>query len=180
MFDWMMDFLGPLLVGLSAVGALGFLLGAFIEESLSPFPSPLLLLGVALFLNKPVSWEMAGDAYSLILVPVAVGATLGSLVLYDLAYVGGKSAINRFNRRVGFSWEKVEKFEEKLKRNKYDGLAIYLARATPFVPGAVITAASGILRIRFTTFLLATFCGVLTRATIIFFAWVSFGQVLFD
>lgn len=180
MFDSMPGFLGQLLAGLSAVGALGFLLGAFIEESLSPFPSPLLLLGVALFLPRPVSPEMVGDAYSLVLVPVAVGATLGSLVLYNLAYVGGKVAINRFNRRVGFSWEKVEKFEEKLKRDKYDGLAIFIARATPFVPGAVVTAASGILRIRLMTFLAATFFGVLTRATIIFFFWVSFGQVLFD
>lgn len=148
-------------------GAFGVFLATLLEEIIAPIPSPLVPLTAGFFL-LPVSdgfLVVAWQALLIIAFPVALGVTLGSLVVYCIGYWGGKLAIEKSKKWIGLSWEDVEKMEQKLIRGKGDEILLFTLRVLPVVPGVAISGFCGVVRYPLKTFSILTFFGALVRAT---------------
>ncbi len=176
----MFEFVQHWVLSAGAWGAVGFFAGAFLEEVAFPFPSPLLLIGVAFFFGKPVTFAIIIRMLWSVILPIATGATLGSLVIYGIAYSGGKIAVIKFSKRLGFSWDDVEKIREKLSTRRSDEIVLFLSRCLPFAPTTLVTIAAGIVRMNPILYIMLTFLGICIRVTGLFVGALLFGQTLFQ
>jgi membrane protein DedA with SNARE-associated domain len=163
-------------------GSLGVFLGSFIEEVIAPIPSTLIILGSSFFMMQgaPIS---IGSIVSLILyvsIPAALGLTLGSLFLYAIGYYIGKPFITRWGKYMGFSWEDVEKTQQKFAESKNDDIALFSLRAIPIVPSIAISTFCGIIRYKIKNYILITFLGSIVRASILGFIGWQFGRFYLD
>ena len=175
----MLDLIQSWVFQAGAWGALGFFVGAFLEEVAFPLPSPLLLIGVAFFTGNPLSLLAVLKMLGLVILPVSLGATLGSLVIYGLAYFGGKATIDRFAKWLSFSWTDVIKLQEKLDQTRSDEWLLFLSRCLPFTPTTLLTAMAGIIRMNIPVFILVTFAGIFIRVTALFVGALILGQSIF-
>jgi membrane protein DedA with SNARE-associated domain len=146
----------------------GFFVGAFLEELVLPFPSPLLLLGASLFIGRAISFVVVLKMIGLVILPITLGATAGGLVIYGIAYYGGKALIDRLSKWLGFSWDDVERLRQKLNARKSDEAVVFIARCLPFTPTTLITAVAGVVRMNPIVFTLITFLGILVRVSVLF------------
>ena len=74
------------------LGAMGVFFAEIIEEVVVPIPSALVLFTSGfILLSGEVSYEFFKDLIFVITIPGALGLTLGSTVIYYLAYYGGKT-----------------------------------------------------------------------------------------
>lgn len=163
-----------------AWGALGFFVGAFLEEIALPLPSPLLLIGVAFFVGKPLlSVVILSKILFMVILPITVGATLGSFLVYILAYYGGKSAIDRWGKRWGVTWDEVEKFRAKMSKTRSDEMVLFLSRCLPFTPTTLLTIIAGIVRMNPWVYVVLTFLGILVRVTALFAGSLIFSSAIF-
>jgi len=149
-------------------GAVGVLLAAFIEEIIAPIPSSLVAMFAGFFLlPTEYTWLQAIGASSLeVAIPMSIGVTAGSLVIYAVAYFGGKPIVIRYGKWLGLSWVLIEKTEEKFTKGYADELILFVARALPFVPSVAISAFCGLVRYPIKTFVLLTLAGTFIRSTI--------------
>lgn len=159
-------------------GSLGVFLGSLIEEILAPIPSTLVILGSSFFIMQGVPFS-PGSAFSLILyvsIPAALGLTLGSLFLYAIGYFIGKPFITRWGKYMGFSWDDVEKTQQKFAESKNDDIALFSLRAIPVVPSIAISTFCGIIRYKIKNYIFITFLGSIVRASILGFLGWQFGR----
>ncbi|MBX4200281.1 VTT domain-containing protein [Candidatus Parcubacteria bacterium] len=175
----MFEFIQNLIVQAGAIGALGFFIGAFCEEVLAPLPLPLLLAGVAFFYGKTITVGLIVKALIVVVLPITGGATLGSLVIYCLAYFGGKQAILKWSKWFGFSWDDVEKLRENLSHRKSDEVILFISRCLPFTPTTLLTVLAGIVRMNVVTYTLLTFSGIFVRVILLFSGAMVFGNSIF-
>ena len=166
-------------LGAGAWGALGFFVGAFIEEVAFPLPSPLLLIGVAFFFGKPITLAAIGKMLGTVILPISLGATLGSLVIFGIAYSGGRVAITKFSKYLGFTWDDVEKVREKLAKRTSDDWTVFISRCIPYSPTTIVTVLAGIVRMDAVRFTLLTFAGIFIRVAGLFFGAFLFGHSIF-
>ncbi len=176
----MFQFIQNWVLTAGALAALGFFLGAFLEEAVLPFPSPLLLLGAGLFIGKIVTVTILLKMIIIVILPIALGATLGSLVVYTLAYSGGKALINKFSRWLGFAWDDVERLRQKLQNRRSDELVLFLVRCLPFTPTSLVTAIAGVVRMNPWVFTLITFAGILVRVLVLFVGAFFFSHAFYQ
>jgi membrane protein DedA with SNARE-associated domain len=162
------------------LAALGFFIGAFLEEVVLPFPSPLLLLGAGLFIGKGFSLVALLKMIIIVVVPITAGATVGGLVIYGLAYSGGKATIDRFSRWLGFSWDDVERLRVKLQNRRSDELVLFLMRCLPFTPTSLVTVIAGVVRMRPWVFTVMTFAGIFVRVSALFIGAFLFSHTFFQ
>jgi membrane protein DedA with SNARE-associated domain len=150
------------------LGALGVFLGSFIGEIVGPFPSVGMILAASFWFIDHLSFSFAliFKIFLLVSLPEALGVTLGSFVTYSIGYFGGKPAIEKVGKYFGITWNSVEKFHNKLKNTKKEGLYIFLIRSTPLIPNMLINTACGLLRVDTFKYVVATFFGSFVRATI--------------
>jgi membrane protein DedA with SNARE-associated domain len=148
-------------------GATTVVVGVLIESIIVPIPSPLIIMGAGSILIEPTL--SAGAAFMPILtkivLPGAFASTVGAYFTYLVAYWGGKPAVERYSRFLGFDWKMVLAMEEKLKGRV--ALMIFLLRALPIVPLSLISGAVGVLRLSAVQFGLWTFLGSLPRCLIL-------------
>lgn len=176
----MFDFVQNWVLQAGTLGAAGFFIGAFLEEVALPLPSPLLLIGVAFFVGQPLfSLSVIGKITFVVILPISAGAALGSLVIYGLTYAGGKSAIDRFGKRLGINWGDVLKLQEKLSHRKSDEAVLFFSRCLPFTPTTLITALAGIIRMNVWIFLGLTFAGIFVRVSVLFAGALLLGHSIF-
>lgn len=149
-------------------GAVGVLLAAFLEEIIAPIPSSLVAMSAGFFLiPTEYTWLQAIVAASLkVAIPMSVGITTGSLVVYAIAYFGGKSIIARYGKWFGISWTTIEKTEQKFTKGYADELTLLGARVLPFVPSVAISAFCGLVHYPIKTFIVLSFVGSLIRSVI--------------
>lgn len=154
---------------ISEYGAIGVFLATLIEEIIAPIPSPLVPLTAGFFLlpANETFFNTIWQAFFIIALPVALGITIGSLVVYSIGYWGGKPTIEKSKRWLGLSWQDIEKTEHKLTKGKGDEIVLFTLRLIPIIPGVAISGFCGIVRYPLKTFLLITFIGALVRATIL-------------
>lgn len=155
-------------------GAMGVLIAAIIEEVIAPIPSALVVSGAGFILLKdaPLVIESFVKLFLIVAVPASIGATLGSLFVYGLAFWGGKKICNRYGKYLGFSWEDIEKAEKKFTARKADEIILFTVRSIPIIPSVAISAFCGLIRLKIGVYILFTFLGTLVRALILgFIGW---------
>jgi len=156
------------------LGSLGVFLGSFISEIVGPFPSVGMILAASFWFmdHLPFSFTLIFKIFFLISLPEALGVTLGSFVIYSIGYFGGKPAIEKIGKYFGLSWKAVEKFHDRLRGTKREGLYLFILRSIPLIPNMLINAACGLLRVNTFRYTIATFLGSFVRATIYaFMGW---------
>ena len=139
-------------------GPWGIFIGMFLESSILPIPSELVLVTAGLA-GVPI-WE--------IVLFGTIGSTLGSIVGY---YIGhrGRPLMKRYGKYILITDKRLKKSEKWFKR--YGDWTILISRLIPFVPYKIFSITSGVLRMNLKKFVLFTFIGTIPRAFIL--AWIG-------
>ena len=150
-------------------GAWGIFLASVLEEIFVPIPSTLVMMGGGFSLLSGAPLSMAGviKLFHIIVVPAAAGVTLGSLVVYFLAYTLGKPFLERYGAFFGLSWRLIERVQSRFGQGYADELVLFLSRAIPAMPSVAITAFCGLTRVPVKRYIALTFLGMTIRATIL-------------
>ncbi len=149
-------------------GAIGVLFAAFLEEIIAPIPSSLVAMFAGFFLvPAEFTWAKAMVvAFLKVAIPMSIGVTGGSLIVYAVAYFGGKPIIARYGKWFGISWTSIEKTEQRFIKGYADELTLLGARALPIIPSVAISAFCGLVRYPIKTFIFLTLLGTFLRSTI--------------
>jgi membrane protein DedA with SNARE-associated domain len=146
-------------------GPLGVFLATFTEEVIAPIPSAVVTLSSGfLFLSGSFSLFLIKELLLIVALPTAMGMTIGSLVIYCVAFWGGKKIIDRLGNFLGVTWQDIEKFEVRADESKWDELGLLVVRILPIVPSVVIGLTAGLMRYNLKKFLIITFIGSFIRA----------------
>jgi membrane protein DedA with SNARE-associated domain len=148
-------------------GALGVFLIAFIQEVIPPIPSTLVSAGSGLLIVGDASVNAASimKLVTHVGLPIAVGMTLGAMIVYGVVYWGGAPAVKRFGHFVGISWDDIERFRARMRGTAADDVIFFVARAFPLTPSILLNVVCGVLRWNPISFIVSTFFGTLIRAT---------------
>lgn len=150
------------------LGAGGIFLAGVLEEFISPVPSPLVMLGAGFFfLEGAVDAAFVQTLIFTVAIPVALGITIGSLVIYGAAYAFGKPILVRWGNFIGLNWSDVERLQVRMRGTSRDEWLVFLARAVPIIPSTAIAAFCGVIRMRVVKYLIITAAGVFIRAIIL-------------
>ena len=152
----------------SFYGGVAVLTTTLLNEILALIPYHILLSGQLLFLEGPLSVELFRNLLLFVAVPVGLGTTIGSLVTYTLAYLGGKPAIERLGKYIKLSWTSVENVKNRLAGNWYDEVVFFALRAIPLLPSLPINVAAGLIRMRPITYIFLTLVGTIIKIMILF------------
>ena len=166
---------------ISTYGIWGVLAATLIEEIIAPIPSGLVPLAAGFFLLPADATFalVAVEAIALVALPVAVGMSIGSALVYALGYYGGKPLIEKNERFLGISWRDIERIEKRVIRGKRDELTLFLLRLVPIIPGVAISGFCGVVRYPFSRFIAITFFGSGLRAYALGLAGWQAGEFYF-
>lgn len=145
----------PLIV---SYGGPGIALGMFLESSILPIPSELILITAGLFFD-PLTVAIWG----------AIGSTLGAMVGYYVGFKGGRPVVDRYGPYFLVTRERVDTAEKKFR--SWGPHAVLIGRLIPLIPFKVFSITSGILKLNFESFTVMTFIGTLPRAFLL--AWLG-------
>src|SRR3989344_5541475 len=125
-------------------GAWGVFFASIIEEVVAPIPSSLVMMGAGFsFLDGvPITVLSLGSLVVMVILPAALGVTVGSLFIYTIAYFAGKPFLKKYGKYVGVSWQSVEETESRFASRHADFLTLFVLRAVPIVPSVVISTLS--------------------------------------
>lgn len=132
------------------IGYLGILLGMFLESTMFPLPSELIMIpaGIAVSYGKM-------DIYLVIFFGV-LGNTLGAIFSYYLASSVGRTVLFKIGKYFLIKPATIIKIEKYFK--EHGPMSIFIGR---FIPGLrhFISLPAGIAKMDITTFTLYTACG---------------------
>lgn len=165
--------------GPNIFSAFAFFLAALTSEIVAPLPSPLLLIGAAFFIKAPFSLVLLYKAIFYVVLPITLGSTLGAVVIYLVAFYGGKPVLEKFRKYLRFSWEDVEKFEKKMAEKNYDIFALFISRCIPLLPTTIANILAGLVRMNWFEYTVATFLGIFLRILLLLFVFHTFGHAIF-
>lgn len=140
---------------------------SIIEEIVAPIPSPTVMVIAGTFAS--VQGSTLGTLLLLSMLG-ALGKTIGATVVYKIADHAEDFAMARFGKYLNVSHEDVEKLGSRLGTGVREYFIMTFFRALPFVPSVLISAGSGILKVRMRVFLVATFFGSVIRDGIYLYA----------
>jgi membrane protein DedA with SNARE-associated domain len=148
------------------MGAVGIFLGSVIEEIVVVIPSTLVQTGAGFFLlaGNPITLLSILKLIFLVALPVSLGVTIGSLLIYALCYYGGMPFIERFGKYFFISYRKVESARERIVTSTKTIKILTILRFIPLFPNTVLTAVSGLLKIKLVPYMVSTFIGIFIRA----------------
>lgn len=146
---------------LARMGDIGVFLGMFLESSIVPIPSEVVILGAGALGIPLVSIVIFGS----------LGATLGGCVGYWLGRYAAMPFILKFGKFILIKPHHIEKAEAFAK--KYGVASVLIGRALPVVPFKVFSIAAGITRIPLAGFILCTLIGVIPRIFLLAFFGAS-------
>ncbi|MDP2836538.1 MAG: VTT domain-containing protein [Methanobacteriaceae archaeon] len=160
-------------------GPFGVFLASIIEEIIAPIPSTMVIMGASFIVLKG-TMITPGAFFSLfinVVLPAALGVTIGSLFVYAIAYFAGKPFLERWGKYLGISWEDIEKAENKFEKSNSDTIVLFGVRAIPIIPSVAISAFCGFIRFNVKEYIIITFLGTLVRASILGFIGWQFGSL---
>ena len=156
-------------------GSWGVFGAGVVEQIIVPIPSPIVPMGGGFFLvEKNIALKKAVEqVFFKVALPFSLGSTLGSSLVFLLAFFGGAFLINKFQKYLEFGWKDIERFKKRFfKGRAMDELLIFVFMAIPIIPSSFISAVCGAIRIKMSDFYLFTFLGLLTRGLILgFLGW---------
>lgn len=146
-------------------GFWGIVLFAFAQEIIPPIPSTILAitLGFALFAGSSFSLATLLSIVISIGIPIALGLTVGAVIVYGVFYWGGRPLLERYGRYIGVSWDDVETVRKRFHDTNKDELLLFVARAFPLVPSVALNVFAGIIRWPLKSFVWLTFSGTIVR-----------------
>lgn len=165
MIETIVTFLEHTLIPL---GVIGIFVAATIEAVIAPIPSALVLYSSGfLFLSNLSGLSFLWGLFFIVAIPAAIGATLGSYVIYYLGYFLGKPFFDKFGRLVGVSWDDIERMRMRFAKGPRDEVTLTVLRAIPIIPATALTALAGVLRMHPISYGIATFIGSIIRGAIL-------------
>ena len=132
-------------------GDLGVFLCMFLESSIVPIPSEVVIIGAG---------SLGVSIFSIVLFG-SLGSTLGAMAGYMLGRYAAMPVILKCGRFILIKPHHIEKAENFAKR--YGVYSVLIGRVVPVVPFKVFSIASGITKIPFVPFVVCTFIGVIPR-----------------
>ncbi len=150
---------------IQAYGWFSVFMVVILEEVLVPIPSVLVLMGAGFILipAELAFWDAAREVLLVIVLPASIASTIGSFFMYGIGYFGGKPVITKFQKFLGVNWDEITKMEKKFEKTNKTWVTIAVLRAVPFFPIAVVSLTSGVLRLSWKKYAIATFFGSLPR-----------------
>jgi len=136
-------------------GDAGLFLAMFLESSVIPIPSEVVIAGAGAIGIPLIS----------ILIFGSLGSTLGAIVGYSLGKYAAMPVILKFGKYVFIKPHHIYKAEAFAK--KYGVMSVLIGRLIPIVPFKVFSIASGITDIPFIPFVLCTLVGVIPRILVL-------------
>ncbi len=150
------------------LGALGVFAAAVLEEIIAPIPSAVVQIGSGfLFVSGAVSFSTVSKLIFIVVLPAALGVTVGSLLVYGLAYRFGKPALLKWGKWLGLTWGDVERVQARFEQSSLDEWVLLIFRAIPALPSVAVSALSGLMRIPLKEYLIYTFLGTCIRALVL-------------
>lgn len=152
---------------ISAGGVWGFFLAILLEEIIVPLPSSLIMTAGGFFLIQADNFSAAiAQVFLKLVIPGAVGVTLGSLFFYFLSFYGGAPALERIGPKFGFAKREIEKIQNFFQKNYSDEMILFFLRALPIFPGAAVSVMAGFLKMPVWNFLILNLAGSAIRVLI--------------
>ena len=143
-------------------GNLGVFIAMFLESSVIPLPSEVIIIGAG----------SVGIPLVSILIFGSLGSTFGAMAGYLLGRYAAMPVILKFGKFILIKPHHIAKAEKFAK--KYGVWSVLIGRILPVVPFKVFSIASGITKIPFVPFVICTLVGVLPRIFIL----VLFGATI--
>jgi membrane protein DedA with SNARE-associated domain len=132
-------------------GDVGTFIAMFLESSIIPIPSEVVIAGAGA-IGVPL-WS--------IVIYGALGSTLGAMVGYAIGYFAGRPIVLKLGKYIFIKPHHVEKAEAfALKHGVW---SVLLGRLLPVIPFKVFSIASGLTKIPFVPFVICTMIGVVPR-----------------
>ncbi len=159
----MVDFMEPIRMLVTELGGLGIFIGMFLESSIIPIPSELVLISAGLLGFSILDITIFGS----------LGSTAGAAVGYYIGKHGGRPFLNRFGKYLLITPDKLKFVDEWF--NRWGPYSVLVSRLIPFIPYKVFSIASGIARMNFWHFIIFTLIGSIPRSFILGY----FGSLLY-
>jgi membrane protein DedA with SNARE-associated domain len=140
-----------ILGSMAQLGDFGIFVAMFLESSIIPIPSEVVILGAGAM----------GFPLASILVFGALGSTAGAMVGYLLGRYAALPVILRFGKYMLIKPHHIYKAEAFAK--KYGAWSVLIGRLVPIVPFKVFSITAGITNISFPLFVIFTLIGVVPR-----------------
>lgn len=139
------------------------LVGAFIEEIISPIPSFVVMIPA----GAAAQVQQIGWWYLPVLALIgAAGRLVASVILYVLADKGEDLLFGKGRRLFGLSHKQLEKYGERLSGTKRDWVALFMLNAIPILPTSLLSLACGFIKVNFKMFMITTYFGSAVNALI--------------
>lgn len=150
-------------------GAIGVFGASIAEELVSVIPSSIVQIGAGVFIMSGQSVNIASllKLITQVVIPAALGVTVGSLPYVWISRYYGLGIIDRYGKWIGVTRVDIEKLQLKLDGSRWDDIAFVLLRAFPLVPSVALAIYGGILEMSWTRYIVSTFVGVCIRATVL-------------
>lgn len=132
-------------------GDLGVCIAMFLESSIVPIPSELVVIGAGAI----------GIPIGSIVLFGSIGSALGSIVGYSLGRYAAMPVILYVGKWLFIKPHHIKKAEAFAQ--KYGAVGVLIGRLLPIIPFKVFSIAAGMTRIRFVPFILFTCIGVAPR-----------------
>lgn len=139
------------------------LVGGFIEETIAPIPSPLIMTTAGSLLRLQ---GQGVAALFLISFLAAIGKTLGSWLIYIIADKSEDLIMLRFGKFLGVTQQDIESIGKRFDNTWKDDVLLVLLRAIPFIPGAPVAVVCGIVKLNLKRYLRSTLAGTFLRSLI--------------
>ncbi|OGW76985.1 MAG: hypothetical protein A3C51_02145 [Omnitrophica bacterium RIFCSPHIGHO2_02_FULL_46_20] len=133
------------------LGDLGVFIGMFLESSVVPIPSEVVIIGAGAI----------GVPMASILIFGSLGAAVGAMVGYFLGRYAAMPAILKYGKFILIKPHHIYKAEAFAK--KYGVYSVLIGRLLPIVPFKVFSIAAGITKIPPIPFAICTLIGVVPR-----------------
>lgn len=137
------------------LGDIGVFVAMFLESSIVPIPSEVIIIGAGAIGIPFLSVTIFGS----------LGATSGAAVGYLLGRYAAMPIIIRYGKFILIKPHHIYKAEAFAKR--YGIWSVLIGRLVPFIPFKVFSIAAGITRLPFPAFIVCTFIGVVPRIIIL-------------
>lgn len=154
-------YFGNLAVNL--IGTLGYL-GVAIGTAFFPSEIIMPLAGVAVSHGKMTLWGIIAAAI--------IGDVSGALIIYSIAYVGGRPLMEKYGRYILIDHDKLEQADSWFE--KYGPEAVLISKLLPIM-GRVISVPAGIAKMSLKKFIIYTFIGTVPFAVTLGYLGVQLG-----